>query len=223
MQINQKQKSPKQGPHIVHQATKRKWSDWSECSINCVKVRHRVNCDDIVGEEQKRQSNNKTITADNNIEQPLNKAQQNQQPLKGTQQHTENYEKKSIIIKRTTNLVGEDFLLSRGTGDDDYADDGDEIEADDEETDLCDKVDTSKTFEEIPCTGGLCRISLTQQGAINLLNQVTPATTTPSALNELTQDNNNNNLYQQSAPTRRHHGRHEHYRNKHDNFKSKGM
>lgn len=30
--------------------SRRKWSDWSECSTECLRTRHRLNCDDLIGE-----------------------------------------------------------------------------------------------------------------------------------------------------------------------------
>lgn len=125
----------------------RKWSDWSECTVNCVKVRHRFICDDILRVEQESNKvKNGSITS-TTTERALSKR---------------NHE--------TETSKDEDLL---NNADDDYADDGDEIEPD-VDTDLCDKVDTSKTFEEAPCIGGSCKLQ-------NLYNQVTPATTTPAA------------------------------------------
>lgn len=130
----------------------RKWSDWSECTVNCIKVRHRLICDDILSFEQEK----------------INRTSSN----KKTYQVTSSTTTEHTLLKRNQPSVSNAEELLNGA-EDDYADDGDEIEPD-VDTDLCDKVDASKTFEEVPCLGGQCKLS-------NIINQVTPATTTPAA------------------------------------------
>lgn len=132
------QQQQRQRVHLVNQQQqRRKWSDWSECSTNCFKTRHRLNCDDLLA-AQDAGNNNKTITA-TTTRQPTNEA-------------TATTNKSSVAA----NEDDEEELLTRADqsiDDDDYADEGDE----EEETDSCANVDTSKTFEQIPCVGGLCR------------------------------------------------------------------
>lgn len=112
---------------------RRKWSDWSQCSESCVKTRHRLNCEDIL---QAQNATAKPIS-DVNLIGP--------KEVKQIEGLKEDEEEEELKIDQTND---ED--------NDDYADEGDE----EGETDTCANViDTSKTLEEKPCVGGLCRLS----------------------------------------------------------------
>lgn len=125
--------------------SRRKWSDWSECSTSCVRTRHRLNCDDL-------------LASQNSTAKPV------------ASKLAANDDKKSSVSERILRsgpiLSGkeeegyvQDGALSvvHNNEDDDYADEGDEAD----EVDSCDSVlDTSKTFEQQPCSDGQCRLSV---------------------------------------------------------------
>lgn len=135
--------------HLIQQQQqqRRKWSDWSLCSPKCIRTRHRRTCDDIVAaqQQQQQQAQNLTSTA---TTVPISTATT---PLSSTNSN----------IKRVKQINDKDDLLLEADQieDEDYADEGDE----EEETDLCERVDSSRTIEEQPCVGGLCPLSLTDQ------------------------------------------------------------
>lgn len=137
---------------------RRKWSDWSECSENCMKIRHRLNCDDLI---------------------LIQRQSQEQQSKFPTANKTSTLNQNDNSIKVISNAKAQQFLAGRekrfaSEDNDDYADDGDIIEeSEGDDVDSCAQLlDTVKTFEQIPCSGGQCRPSR------DLQMPVTTATTT---------------------------------------------
>ena len=121
------------------QQQRRKWSDWSECSPNCLKVRHRLNCDDILAQNQSKHSG-----------QPTDPANGSPQAISSSNLDTLKPSSNRLVLV----VAGEPVVTTEGQfDDDDYADEGD----DENESDSCEKVEASKTFEERTCTGGQCK------------------------------------------------------------------
>lgn len=111
---------------------RRKWSDWSECSADCLRTRHRLNCDDILAAQNSTQADNRP-NAD-----------------------------RARKLRNSREELEEELLAKIDQAeDDDYADEGDE----EDENDSCANVDTTKTFEQSACIGGLCRLSTNQTAA----------------------------------------------------------
>lgn len=152
---------------------RRKWSDWSECSAECVRTRHRTSCDDLIAAGQVSVDSKRQKTAEEQTVAPAvasaNVLRRRQVSATrsdkfphiedGSEGDGEEEDKDNAeVIKRTP----EDRpRVSVPADDEDYADEGDE----DDEADSCANVEPSKTFEQVPCFGGLCPIPLPTQGA----------------------------------------------------------
>lgn len=155
---------------VNHLHARRKWSDWSECSAECIKTRHRLNCDDIIQAGENQLQSESTPKVANNVKQLAAKETQSLprtilsqvDGLVGRQVQINERrllnERHSPVSHRSNDNEDEDELVYKAdqADDDDYADEGDE----EEETDSCSNVDTSKTFEQSACLGGLCRLPL---------------------------------------------------------------
>lgn len=90
--------------HIHQQQAGAKWGDWSECSVDCLKTRHRKNCEDLL-------------------------AAQNSSLLSGEQQINTSSNAIRVAGKRQVN--GDDSINETGNDDEDYAEEPDEeIETD---------------------------------------------------------------------------------------------
>lgn len=160
MKIIENPNPMRQRVNLLH--ARRKWSDWSECSEECYKTRHRLNCDDIVQASEK----SATTIESNNVKQsgsaPSSSSKINPSSLEATKRQALGAGRGS---KGRSSAGGaaqqndnedEDELLYKAdqADDDDYADEGDE----EDETDSCSNVDPSKTFEKSACLGGSCRL-----------------------------------------------------------------
>lgn len=162
MKIIQNTNPMRQRVNLLH--ARRKWSDWSECSEECFKTRHRLNCDDIVQAGE----NVATTTESNNVKQlgadsgslsklhPPRSEASKRQALgagRGSKERSS-----PAGAAQQNDHEDEDELLYKAdqADDDDYADEGDE----EDETDSCSNVDPSKTFEKSACLGGSCRLPL---------------------------------------------------------------
>lgn len=136
------------------QQQRRKWGDWSECSKDCLRTRHRRNCDDLVQVQNSTASGGLISSKSNSISVT-------------TEAAGGGNSKRQVSVEQlsdgTANGDEEDLLLRAGDSanneDEDYADVGDE----EDEIDSCERVDASKTTEQIPCTGGLCPLSPNHQ------------------------------------------------------------
>lgn len=146
------------------------WGHWSECSENCVKIRHRLNCDDILPQaSSKNQSNSLREVAGNKRSTfgEQNKANhktngKRQVPLKSGAD--KNLPESNDVINdryigsgRADDEEDDSLLAKSDQIDEAYLDDGDDEENQEAELDSCANVETGKTFQEAPCTGGLCR------------------------------------------------------------------
>lgn len=162
----------------MFQQQRRKWGDWSECSKDCLKTRHRRNCDDLIQAQNsttgsiKSSKSNLISVTESGVGGGGGEGEGNKTSNK---RHVASGGKVGEI--ESNEGEEEDLLLKADQGsnneDEDYADIGDGDE-DEDETDSCEKVDASKTTEQIPCVGGLCRLTTSSQlagspGATNLL------------------------------------------------------
>lgn len=142
------------------QQQRRKWGDWSECSKDCLKTRHRRNCDDLI---QVQNSTTGSIKSGKS-----NSISVTESGLGGNKTSNKRHTASGGRDEEIGSNEGEeeDLLLKADQGsnneDEDYADVGDGDEEEDE-TDSCEKVDASKTTEQIPCVGGLCRLTTSSQ------------------------------------------------------------
>lgn len=121
-------------------SSRRKWSDWSECSAECLRTRHRLNCDDLLAS-----SRDLSATTANSASKQV--ASSPPLPLDELAGDKRKPVRRSNIPLPTRDQYDDEH--------DDYADEGDE----DDESDSCANVETSKTFEEQLCLGGLCKLS----------------------------------------------------------------
>lgn len=143
------------------QQPRRKWLDWSECSLSCTQTRHRRNCDDILTQNDTRPP---LINDLKHLEANIgNQVSFNQEEIAKNKINIDKRasvdEKKGEIyehLARTKSFGGEQLL------EDDYADEGDE----EDEDDSCKNVDPRLTFEERACTGGQCTLIGADQSAI---------------------------------------------------------
>lgn len=153
----QQQQPAARPPRVQVLATRRKWGDWSVCSENCIRTRHRQNCDDLLATS----GQNSTKFEDSKI-----KINTHLQLLNGktlaTGQATSalttnsNFNVKRNALSSASETTRDNLLPNTSdlaqADEDDYADEGDE----EDEDDSCANVDASKTIEEQPCVGGLC-------------------------------------------------------------------
>lgn len=155
-----------------------KWGHWSECSELCVKVRHRLNCDDIL--PQLPAAGNLTASS----ARPGAAAFGEPQTESRRRLSKRLLEKASQVTgfsghdedNKSTEEQDEESLLAKADQvDESYQDEESNQEA---ETDMCDFVDLSNTMEERPCTGGLCRRDLP------VPSQATAITSTPSSVGQ---------------------------------------
>lgn len=110
--------------------TEPKWSDWSECLENCVKVRHRRYCDDLLASKQ-------------------NASQQGEQSRRLRILNKIKRQIKEQLKRETDNDDNLDFGAEL-SGDP-------KLEGDlEDEKDTCAGVELSQTYEELPCSGDLC-------------------------------------------------------------------
>lgn len=138
---------------LVHQQQRRKWGDWSECSKDCLRTRHRRNCDDLI-QAQNSTTSSLISNKSDSIGVPAASGSNRKRHVSGSGQ--------DLVSGTTIEDEEEDLLLKAGEGaineDEDYADVGEE----DDEVDSCEKVDPSKTTEQENCTGGSCPLSSNQ-------------------------------------------------------------
>ena len=146
----------------VHQAIQRKWSDWSECSANCLRTRHRLDCNDLLNESQPVKITRKLRAAAADLFRPkrLTTATTTGRATPKESADEETWLANNSAVERDKKSHGRAPFASgakSGLGDqldeEDYADEGD-----DDEEDPCDKVDSRRTYEEQVCTGGQCRL-----------------------------------------------------------------
>lgn len=150
-----------QSKRVKELAPKLKWGDWSECSVRCLKTRHRRNCDDLVS------SLNRTALFSGKTP----KSDQNKQSSS------------ELELREAKRVEDEESPTENEEGDEDLGpEEGDTMEENDEEEDdsCAQLVGTIKTYEEVACLGGQCKLS---EQNINNLNQayVTTATTTAAS------------------------------------------
>lgn len=141
-----------------------KWGHWSECSEHCVKVRHRLNCDDILPQlpaktnltasqarasgppfGQQKGASRRSLSKGESLAQKSNQVISYNSGDDEDNKPAEEQDEESILAKADQ------------VDDENYQEDeaGQEAEAD-----MCVLVDPSNTMEEKPCTGGLCRREL---------------------------------------------------------------
>lgn len=151
--------------------TRRKWSDWSECSESCLRTRHRLNCDDLTSDYLTAgQSRPRLGPAERATPTSTTTTNGNKQ-VAGVSSVTSITATTTAPIAKSQALVG---LLPAELGarnlqvrdnsnknqqlddDQDYADEGDE----DDEDDSCATVEPSRTFEEQACFVGQCKQQL---------------------------------------------------------------
>lgn len=153
-----------------------KWSDWSDCSENCVRTRQRWNCDDLVQQS--------SIGGQEKQEPELLEKQQHK--VNGSNQNSSIRDNKQGLLdigelSRLASKVKREIEeeLKKETNDDDDDEDGLEpigsvaltTEQPDieDERDNCAGIDSRKIYQEIPCIGGRClRTELAAAGSFKM-------------------------------------------------------
>lgn len=140
----------------------RNWGDWSDCSERCVKTRHRKNCDDLIT------ANRRPAGA----------------PVRAGSA------KPGFRARRQA--LDELVAAPPGAQDDQDEPEPADAEAELDQVDSCDGLDSSKTLEQKSCVGGQCPVGLQQ------VARPPPAAAQP-ARNQLpvAANNNNQQLHQQ--------------------------
>lgn len=121
-------------------SSRRKWSDWSECSESCLRTRHRLNCDDLLGEELPTAGRQVHERGRGAAKQVASKSEPSGRKLQ-------------VRSEKNLPAPASEDLGQPNDDDQDYADEGDE----DDEDDSCANVEPSKTFQEQGCLGGQCK------------------------------------------------------------------
>lgn len=161
-------------------ANRRKWSDWGECSADCVRTRHRLHCDDLIQISPpnfwpsaepagQRPNSNKSTHSERpalikrHTLAPAASGGADKLSLTSKQQQQDELlggggEQASERPATGSGLAEPSIEAQDGGGgvddEQDYADEGDEEEGG---NDSCARVESSLTFEEQTCSGGQCK------------------------------------------------------------------